>query len=328
MGAGPPVDGGRHVSGAIAGPGRAVGTPWGRPCAALERVVVTSTSHKPSAHAPARRIAARFAAAGIDVVLDLQGDRPIGELRPAPDLVVAVGGDGTLLATARRLSGRPWPVLGVNLGKLGFLAAFGVDEALAYADGADPVGWRAVAAASLSISVRGGPPVVAFNDVTVSQGVMTRLVRVRLDVDGFLAAEYRADGVVVSTPVGSTAYSLSLGGPILLHELRALLVTPVAPQALANRPIVLGADARLRLTIEGRADEIAVVLDGQERIDLASGDAFEVTLGPDVVRLVPAGYDPFAVLRRKLRWTEGPALDGAPDLDAIRDEAVLDGRES
>jgi NAD+ kinase len=286
-------------------------------------VVVTSTSHKPSAHAPARRIAARFAAAGIDVVLDLQGDRPIGELRPAPDLVVAVGGDGTLLATARRLSGRPWPVLGVNLGKLGFLAAFGVDEALAYADGADPVGWRAVAAASLSISVRGGPPVVAFNDVTVSQGVMTRLVRVRLDVDGFLAAEYRADGVVVSTPVGSTAYSLSLGGPILLHELRALLVTP-----LANRPIVLGADARLRLTIEGRADEIAVVLDGQERIDLASGDAFEVTLGPDVVRLVPAGYDPFAVLRRKLRWTEGPALDGAPDLDAIRDEAVLDGRES
>jgi NAD+ kinase len=305
-----------------------VGTAWGRPCAVLERVVVTSTAHKPSAHPPARRIAERFAAAGADVVLDLNGDRPIGELRPAPDLVVAVGGDGTLLATARRLQGRPWPVLGVNLGKLGFLAAFGVDEALAYADGADPVGWRAVAAASLSVSVRGGPPVVAFNDVTVSQGVMTRLVRVRLDVDGFLAAEYRADGVVVSTPVGSTAYSLSLGGPILLHELRALLVTPVAPQALANRPIVLGADARLRLTIEGRADEIAVVLDGQERIDLASGDAFEVTLGPDVVRLVPSGYDPFAVLRRKLRWTEGPALDGTPDHDPTPVDGVQDGMQS
>jgi NAD+ kinase len=309
-------------------PGRAVGTPWGMPSAALERVVVTSTAHKPSAHGPARRIAERFAAAGIDVVLDLAGERPLGDLRPAPDLVVAVGGDGTLLATARRLLGQPWPVLGVNLGKLGFLAAFGVEEALAYAHGVDPVGWRAVAAASLSVSVRGGPPVVAFNDATVSQGVMTRLVRVRLDVDGFLAAEYRADGVVISTPVGSTAYSLSLGGPILLHELRALLVTPVAPQALANRPIVLGAGARLRLTLEGRADEIAVVLDGQERIDLASGDAFDVTLGPDVVRLVPAGYDPFAVLRRKLRWTEGPNLDGGPDHDGLATDAVQDGPES
>lgn len=289
---------------------RPVGTAWTLPAAALQRVVVASTSHKPSAHAPARRIAAAFEAAGVPALLDLDGVRPLAELRPAPDLVVSVGGDGTLLATARRLMGRPWPVLGVNLGKLGFLAAFGVDEALAYAAGTAPSGWRALAAASLAVSVRGAPPVVAFNDVTVSQGVMTRLVRVRLDVDGLFAAEYRADGVVVSTPVGSTAYSLSLGGPILLHELRALLVTPVAPQALTNRPIVLGPDARLRLTIEGRADEIALVLDGQDRIDLASGDAIDVVLGPDVVRLVPDGYDPFAVLRRKLRWTEGPVLAG------------------
>lgn len=306
----------------------AVGTAWSVPCAALDRVIVTSTSHKPIAHGPARRIADRFRAAGVSVDLDLEGGRPLGALQPPPDLVVAVGGDGTLLATARRLMGRSWPVLGVNLGKLGFLAAFGVDEALAYADGAAPEGWRAVAAAALTVSVRGGPPVVAFNDVTVAQGVMTRLMRVRLDVDGRLAAEYRADGVVVSTPVGSTAYSLSLGGPILLHELRAILVTPLAPQALANRPLVLGADARLRLVIEGRTDELALVLDGQERIDLASGDVVEVALGPDVVRLVPAGYDPFAVLRRKLRWTEGPHLLPWPDGGPAHDVSVQDDAES
>jgi NAD+ kinase len=291
-------------------------------------VVVASTAHKPSAHGPARRIAERFAAAGVQVVLDLEGVQPLGELRPGPDLVVAVGGDGTILATARRLMGRPWPILGVNLGKLGFLAAFGVEEAVAYAEGADPSGWRAVAAATLAVSVRGAPPVVALNDVTVAQGVMTRLLRVRLDVDGMLAAEYNADGVVVSTPVGSTAYSLSLGGPILLHELRALLVTPLAPQALANRPLVLGADARLRLTIEGRADELALVLDGQERIDLTSGDAFDVALGPDVVRLVPAGYDPFAVLRQKLRWTEGPLMQRPADGEAEQGDAVQERPES
>ncbi len=297
--------------------GREVGTPWSRPVAELSRVVVASTSHKPNAHPPARLLAARFASAGVDVEVDLDGVRSLGDLRPPADLVVAVGGDGTMLATARRLVGHDWPMLGVNLGKLGFLAAFGVDEALAYASGTPPTGWRAIASSTLSVSVRGGPPAIAFNDVTVSQGVMTRLVHVRLDVDGLAAAEYRADGVVVSTPVGSTAYSLSLGGPILLHELRAILVTPLAPQALANRPIVLGPDARLRFTIEGQPDEIALVLDGQERIDLASGDAFEVSLGPDVVRLVPAGYDPFAVLRQKLRWTEGPPLRPQPDPAAV-----------
>jgi hypothetical protein len=109
---------------------------------------------------------------------------------------------------------------------------------------------------------------------------MTRLVHFRLAVDGVHAAEYRADGVVVSTPVGSTAYSLSLGGPILMPDLWAMLVTPVAPQALANRPIVLSEHAHLRLVVEGRVDELALVLDGQERIDLASGDAIDVALGP------------------------------------------------
>lgn len=317
------------MSGALRRP---VGTAWSRPAAELTHVVVASTLHKPSAHPPARLLGARFAAAGAEVTYDLDGVRPLGSLASAPDLVLAIGGDGTMLATARRLSGRDWPLLGVNLGKLGFLAAFGVEEALAYAAGAPPTGWRAIASATLAVSVRGAAPVVAFNDVTMSQGVMTRLVRVRLDVDGVAAAEYRADGVVVSTPVGSTAYSLSLGGPILLHELRALLVMPVAPQALANRPIVLGAEARLRFTVDGHPEEIALVLDGQERVDLASGDSFEVALGPDVVRLVPADYDPFAVLRQKLRWTEGPLLQpdgespgGARDADP---RTVQDGQES
>lgn len=287
---------------------RPVGAPWARPVAALRRVVVASSRYKPEAHQVARAIADAFARHVPRVDLDLEGGHPVAEDEAPADLVVTVGGDGTLLATARLLNGRPGPVLGVNLGKLGFLAAFGADEVLAYAEGRDVAPWRSLATPLLDVSVRGEPARVALNDVTISQGIMTRLIYFRLDVDELPAATYRADGVVVSTPVGSTAYSLSLGGPILMPDVRAIVVTPVAPQGLANRPIVLAEHARLRLVVEGRVDELAVVLDGQERVDLVSGDVIEVALGPDMVRLVPDDYDPFAVLRHKLRWSEGPTL--------------------
>lgn len=288
---------------------RGVGTPWARPVSALRRVVVTSSRYKPEAHEVARLLARTFAERVPRVDLDLAGVQPIAEDEAPADLVVTVGGDGTLLATARLLAGAPGPVLGVNLGKLGFLAAFGAEEVLAYARGSGLIPWRALAVPLLSVSVRGEAARPALNDVFISQGVMTRLLYFQLDVDGRPATTYRADGVVVSTPVGSTAYSLSLGGPILMPDLRAMVVTPVAPQSLANRAIVLSPDAHLCLRVEGRADELAVVLDGQERVDLESGDTLDLTLGPDMLRLVPDGYDPFAVLRHKLRWSEGPLLE-------------------
>jgi NAD+ kinase len=302
MGVGPRPGGGDAVT------SRAAGVPWARPVEALRRVVVASSRYKPEAHQAARAIAEAFAQRVARVDLDLEGAHPVAEDDAPADLVVTVGGDGTLLATARLLNGRPGPVLGVNLGKLGFLAAFGAEEVLAYAEGREVAPWRSLATPLLDVSVRGEPTLVALNDVTVSQGVMTRLIHFRLDVDGLPAATYRADGVVVSTPVGSTAYSLSLGGPILMPDVRAIVVTPVAPQGLANRPIVLSEHAHLRFVVEGRVDELAVVLDGQERVDLVSGDVIDVALGPDMVRLVPDGYDPFAVLRHKLRWSEGPTL--------------------
>jgi NAD+ kinase len=287
-----------------------IGSPWMRPVEALRRVVVTSSHYKSAAHPTARLVAAAFAERVERVDLDLGGTEPIFVDDAPADLVVTVGGDGTLLATARLLGGRPGPLLGVNVGKLGFLATFGAEEVLAYARGGDVAAWQALPAPLLAVSVRGGAARVALNDVTVSQGVMTRLIHFRLAVDGVHAASYRADGVVIATPLGSTAYSLSLGGPILMPDLRGIVVTPVAPQALANRPIVLSERARLRLVVEGRVDELALVLDGQERVELASGDAIDVALGPELVRLAPANYDPFAVLRQKLRWSEGPALTG------------------
>jgi len=283
---------------------------WLLPRDGLDRVVVSSSRYKPEAHAVARQIAAAMGRRSAQVDLDLEGDAPwMASGAPLPDLVLSVGGDGTLLSTARRCAEVGVPVLGVNLGKLGFLAAFSADEVLAFADGDAAPPWRALSVPLLSVQVAGGPRRLALNDVTISQGVMTRLIRFALYVDGRTATEYRADGVVVSTPIGSTAYSLSLGGPILMPDLRAMVVTPVAPQALANRPIVLAPDSQLRLIVEGRVEELALVLDGQERVDLASGDTLDITLGPDWIRLVPDHYDPFVVLRHKLRWSEGPMLE-------------------
>ena len=280
------------------------------PVASLGRVVVTSTRHKPEAHPLASRIADLLRDNGCDVVLDLSGEDDLRSSLVGAGLVFSVGGDGTLLSAARRVVGSDVPVLGVNLGKLGFLAEFGADEALAYAAGDLAPDWPVAERMMLTVRhTNDGVVRHALNDVMLSQGVMTRLVSVRMSVDGQYATEYRADGLVVSTPVGSTAYSLSLGGPIISQDLRAMVVTPVAPHSLTNRPIVLPADADITLEIMTRSDEIAMVIDGQERVDLAVGDSIAVTAAPQGLYLVTTGRrSSFDVLRHKLRWGEGPLV--------------------
>ena len=278
------------------------------PADALRRVAVVSTRFKPAAHPVAVRLAEAFGAAGAEVVLDLAGERVLRELEA--DLVVAVGGDGTLLSTARRLVGAATPVIGVNLGKLGFLASFGADEIERYARSGHAPSWPLSPKMMLEIRVQHHrAPRYALNDVMLNQGVMTRLARLRLSVDGHVATEYRADGVVVSTPVGSTAYSLSLGGPILAQDLRAMVVTPVAPHSLTNRPIVLSGSSRLGLELLSPVDEMALVIDGQERVDLRAGERIDVCAAADALQLVASERSAFEVLRLKLRWGEGPMLE-------------------
>ncbi len=281
---------------------------FARPASALRLVIVTSSRYKPEAHPLARQLGDLFERAGAKVVLDLGGGAELSGYSREADLAVSVGGDGTLLAAARRLAGSDVPLMGVNLGKLGFLAEFGAEEAIAYASGADVQSWPVREKMLMQVGIAGrGERRYAFNDVLLSQGVMTRLVRVRMRVDGAYATEYRADGIVVSTPVGSTAYSLSLGGPILDQGLRALVVTPIAPHSLTNRPIVLPGDSEIGLEVLTRPDEIAMVIDGQERVDLEVGDTIQITAAERGLLLVSTGRrSAFEVLRHKLGWGEGP----------------------
>ncbi|MBW7916604.1 MAG: NAD(+)/NADH kinase [Trueperaceae bacterium] len=279
-----------------------------KPASALSRVVLASTAHKPEAHPLARELGELLERAGVAVAYDLDGSGALEEHARGADLVVSVGGDGTLLSAARRLAGSPVPLMGVNLGKLGFLAEFGADEVLRFAAAGEVPSWPVREKMMLEVRIKGRPGARhALNDVMLSQGVMTRLVRVRMRVDGAYATEYRADGLVVSTPVGSTAYSLSLGGPILDHALRALVVTPVAPHSLTNRPIVLPGTSVIGLQVLTRSDEIAMVIDGQERVDLEVGDTILLTAAERGLMLVSTGRrSAFDVLRHKLAWGEGP----------------------
>ena len=283
------------------------------PAVGLGKAIVTSTRHKPAAHPLAKELAASLRAAGAAVVLDLSGEAPLSEELPGTDVIFSVGGDGTLLSAARRVVGTGVPVIGVNLGKLGFLAEFGADEALAYTTGSVEANWPILERSMLRIThdlARGADSRhdvrYALNDAMLSQGVMSRLVNVRMRVDGEYATEYRADGLVVSTPVGSTAYSLSLGGPIISQRLDALVVTPIAAHSLTNRPIVLPGSSTISLEVVSSSNEIALVIDGQERIDLSVGDVIELTSAPRGLALVSTGRrSSFEVLRHKLRWGEG-----------------------
>ena len=278
------------------------------PADRLGRVVVTASRHKAGAAALASDYAGRLRALGARVWTDLDGVERLAEQGAAADLVISVGGDGTLLDVARRLEGAEVPVLGVNLGRLGFLAGFSPEEFDDYLDGGSTRAWRLNREMMLQASVNGGGPRLALNEVAVSQGVMTRLIELDMWVGEEHAIAYRADGLVVATPVGSTAYSLSLGGPILGRGLRAFVVTPMAPHSLTNRAIVIQGDERVAFEIRGRFEEVALMLDGQERIDLAAGDRIEIAAAPGSVLLLSSGrIGPYEVLREKLRWGLGPA---------------------
>ncbi|MEX2502135.1 MAG: NAD(+)/NADH kinase [Trueperaceae bacterium] len=295
--------------------------------AELRRVVVTASARKPGAQPVAGAIADRLRDLGVEVVRDVGAfdGRLAGER--APDLLVSVGGDGTLLDVARRLRGRPVPVVGVNLGKLGFLAGFQADEFWAYLDGGDTDAWRIDREMLLEARVAGGPARLALNDVVVSQGVLSRLVEIDMWIGGEHAIAYRADGLVVSTPVGSTAYSLSLGGPILGRGVRAFVITPIAPHALTNRPIVVDARTQVAFALRGRVGEVALLLDGQERIDLRSGARGEVAAAPHELLLVRSGrLGPYGVLREKLGWGLSPAL--ATDREASEASEAPDASDA
>ncbi len=226
-----------------------------------------------------------------------------------PALVIVLGGDGTLLAAARIFAATGTPILSVNLGYLGFLTEVRLADLYATLDGwckdCFEVDQRAMLHAELWREGELKSSHEALNDVVVSKGDIARMGEFGVDLDGKTVAEFRADGVIVSTPTGSTAYTLAANGPILTPDVDALVVTPICPHLLTLRPIVVRGDALLNVRLVGIPTAALLTVDGQQAVQLLRGDEVHCRRSEFTVKLVRLSESSFfEALRSKLSWGE------------------------
>ncbi len=254
---------------------------------------------------------------GIDVRLDAHAARLQNEARSElsdwvskVDLIVVLGGDGTLLAAARDIGERAVPILGVNLGTLGFLAETSSDELQGAMQ--DVLAGRYLVASRMRLFVsvesgdRPGASYLALNDAVIGKSALSRMIDLETRADGAEVMTYHADGLIVATPTGSSAYSLSAGGPLLLPDFEAIVLTPICPHTLSQRPLVLPETCEVEIRIrDARGGEVHLTVDGQVGQELSEGDLVRVRRAMQPVRLlVPPGRNRFEVMRAKLRWGE------------------------
>ena len=253
----------------------------------------------------------------------------------ALDLVVVLGGDGTLLSAARVTAAVDVPLLGVNLGSLGFLTEVPLQSLYsmleAIAEGRAAVEHRAL----MQVQLLRGDPVrgetvrgsyLVFNDAVVNKTALARLNTYDLHIDKAFVSSYRADGMIVATPTGSTAYSLSAGGPVLMPTVNAFVITPVAPHSLTHRALVVPDSVEIEILMRSEEEVAYLSLDGQPGLDLRDGDRVRCRRSEHQVNLFRTGSDFFHVLRTKLKWgerrTERPRHATEPSFGASRSCAV------
>lgn len=223
------------------------------------------------------------------------------------DLVIVLGGDGTLLSAARAFATTETPILSVNLGSLGFLTEIPLSDLYVtlenWINGVADFDLRTMMHATL---IRDGKVIRewdALNDVVVAKGTISRMADYTIRIDEQMVATFRADGVIVATPTGSTAYNLAANGPIVMPTVSCMLVTPICPHLLTIRPMVMPDNSTISITVEGVPNQIVLTVDGQEAVDLQLGDEVRCCRSKFAVRLLrlrPNGL--FSVLRSKLKW--------------------------
>jgi NAD+ kinase len=270
---------------------------------------------KPGAAESLRELCQALAQEGINFLLEANTAELLGEkgqtlewLRSQVDLFVALGGDGTLLRLVRDLHGGWKPIVGINFGSLGFLTAFGgpgfSEVASSLANGNYRIEERTLLQTTIE---RDGQPVIralGLNDIVVSRGERSRLVQIAVTIDESFLAEYNADGLIIATATGSTAYSLSAGGPIVAPNSGVFVVTPICPHVLTNRSVIVGDTSMIHLKACRGDQTLFLSVDGQESVQFHSGDCIVVRKAHVPLPLVFPKHLSFAdVLRSKLRWS-------------------------
>jgi NAD+ kinase len=262
-----------------------------------------------------RRIEAVYETATAQLITanGAQATRSREELPSCVDLMVVLGGDGTLLAMADRIAqvGRDIPILGVNFGSLGFLTEIRIDELFpsleAVVDGKAIYDERLMLSATAALRGKPEESRVVLNDVVFTKGALSRMIELSVSVSGRFVTRVKADGLIIASATGSTAYNLAAGGPIVHPSVDALVLTPIAPHTLTNRPVVIPGDAEVEVHPEAPDDgeDVFVTYDGQYGYPIHQGDVIRVKKAAQVLRLVKAparGY--FELLREKLKWGE------------------------
>lgn len=271
---------------------------------------------RPQAADTVRDLVGWLEARGLEVVVDPECARwvdksptELPELGRSVDLVVVLGGDGTLLSVARSFPECPVPILGANLGTLGFLTEIHIDELIPAME--KTLAGEVQIEPHMRLEVRASRDehdlgvMDALNDVVVNGTSLSRMIDLVTRADGVEVTTYHADGLIVSTPTGSTAYSLSAGGPILLSGIDALLLTPICPHSLTQRPLVLRPDVVVDVLIDARGNDVSLTVDGQEGLPLATGDRVTIRRSPHTTWIVASPFrNRFEILREKLRWGE------------------------
>jgi NAD+ kinase len=234
---------------------------------------------------------------------------PRGELVARCDLLIVLGGDGTLLAAARHARTSGVPILAVNLGGLGFLTAVTTEELYPSLElvlkGQHPLDQRKML--QVQVIRTGGDSVTyhALNDAVLNKGAISRMLDFETYVDGLFLNLFNADGLIVSTPTGSTAYCLAAGGPIVSPAVEAFIITPICSHTLTNRPLVVSDRSRIEIVLKTEAESVFLTVDGQVGLALHSGDRIVCELSPSRIDLVrPVKKEFYEVLRSKLKWGE------------------------
>jgi len=237
---------------------------------------------------------------------------PLSVIARRCDLAIVVGGDGTLLHAARNLAHENVPLIGVNLGRLGFLTDISPDDMAACLEqilrGEYDEEQRFLLRTTIGTKSSPGHPLTALNDVVMHKWNIARMIEFEIYVDGCFVDTQRSDGLIVSTPTGSTAYALSGGGPLLAPELNAVVIVPICPHTLSNRPIVISAESQVEIAIcDGHHPHIRVTCDGQTSMPVGKNERIRICKDDHHIRLLhPRGHDHFQILRSKLGWGEVP----------------------
>jgi len=290
------------------------------PATVFHRAALVGRYVSPGIAGPLSRLASFLEARGIEVVIEAETARSTGiaayplaaaeEFAAAADVAIVVGGDGTMLSIARRLAPYDVPLIGVNQGRLGFLTDIPITRMEKTLEpmlaGRYVEERRTLLAAEVVRSDGSRETALALNDVVLNRGGGGTMIDCAVEINGRFVYAMRADGIIVATPTGSTAYALSAGGPILDPTVAAFALVPVAPHALTHRPVTIADTATITLTLE-RGPDAALHCDAQAHFGLLEGERVTVRRAQHAARFLhPEDHDYFAMLREKLHWSETP----------------------